>query len=302
MLKLRYLLLISLSLLFLSGCSSAVYVDDGVLRTEDGEAIVGTHTGSIITEDYFDSCAHNSFGDDCYIVRKFGESDAITTGNVLPISNGETYQTPQTLTTIQVVSNNANDNIAGTGARTVKITGLSTNWEQVEEIVNMSGTTPVTLANQYYRIYRMAVGTSGSYATQSVSSHIGVIEATGTVGGELWARIGVNGVVLGQTEIGVYTIPKGYRAHLGNILLHNNGNKQANFYMFVRNNASDVIAPYESMRIQFQAHGVISSLYLEPMTIGSVMYETTDIGWMANTDTGTTEASVNFEILLIKND
>ena len=298
----KTILILILGTIILSGCSSAVYVDDGVIRTPEGDPIVGEHTGSVIIENYFSSCVHNSFGDDCFVVRKFGESNAITTGIVVPVANGEVYQTPQTITQLQIVSDNINDNIIGTGARTIKITGLSTNWEEVTEIVELNGIIPVILNNSYFRVYGIVVETSGSYANTITPSHLGTIDLKGVVGGELWARIGVNGVNLGQSEIGVYTVPKGYHAHLGNMLIHNNGNKQANIYLFVRNNASNTIAPYDSMRIQFQAHGVTESLSLQPMSISGGIPETSDIGFMANTDVGTTETSVNFEILLIKND
>ena len=289
--------LIGFVLFFLVGCSTP-----GTYTLEDpvGINIVET-TGIVTIENLWDSCIHNSYGDNCYVVRKFGESANIGT-NVVPVTNGEVYQTPMVLTSLDIVSDNVNDVYGGSGAWNVEVTCLSINWTEIKEVVNLTGITPVALSNQCYRVYRMKVYESGTYASQVAGSHAGTIELNGVVGNELWARIAVNGIILGQTEIGVYTIPKGYHAHLGTVFLHNNGNKISNIYMFLRDNASDVTIPYTPMRIQFQVHGVTGGEVLLPKSISGGMVETSDIGFMANTDTGTTEVSVDYEILLIRND
>jgi len=292
------LILISIFLFFLSGCN---FFDGEMIIEDPIEVNVVEATGVVTMENLWDSCIHNSYGDSCYVVRKFGESDNIGT-DVVPVTNGEVYQTPMTLTTLDIVSDDADDTYGGSGAWSVKVTGISTNWTEVTETINLSGTTPVTLSNQFYRVYRMKVYESGTYASQIVGSHEGTIEINGVTGNELWAKIAVNGVTLGQTEIGVYTIPKGYHAHLGTVFLHNNGNKVSNVYMFLRDNASDVTIPYTPMRIQFQVHGLSGGEVLLPKSISGGMIETSDIGFMANTDTGTTEVSVDYELLLIKGD
>jgi len=294
-------LILILILLFLTGCTSGVYVNDGIIRTEDGSSIIDERTKGLTTQNIWEACTHNSYGDDCYIVRKFGESSNVGT-TVLPVSNGNVYQMPKVLTTLQIVSTDVDDTFLGDGARTVEITGLSTNFERITEIVELDGTTPVILNNQFFRVYRMKVDTSGNYAGQLTQSHQGDLKLTGTVGGELWAQITVNGVALGQTEIAAFTIPKGYHGHLGSVFMHNNGNKAGNVYMFVRNNASNVIVPYDSMRVQFQIHGLTGGQILLPKSIGGAIPETSDLWYVANTDTGTTEISVNYEILLVKNE
>jgi len=284
-----------ISLLIFSSCSEGSEVTSEVNGTFD----VNITNQDLLIEDLWSKCIHNSHGDECYVVRKFGESANI--GNTpTPISNGEVYQTPTVLTTLEIVSTDSDDTISGLGARTIKVTGLSTNWEEITETVNLNGTTPVTLTNQFFRVYRMVVDTTGTYAGQAGGSHQGDISLTGTIGSELWARISINGVSLGQTEIGAYTIPFGYHGHLGNMFIHNNGNKIANIYMFQRKNASDVIVPYTARTILFQLHGLVSGESLSPKSISHGFIETTDIGFLANTDSGTTEVSVDFEILLIR--
>jgi len=289
------LLIVSLFVILLSGCTGSYELDEAI-------KVNVTNVEKVITiENLWENCVHKSFGDDCYVVRKFGESANIGS-TPTPISNGNVYQAPMNLTSVEISSDNVNDVYGGTGAWSVAVTGLSTNWSEVTEIIELNGTTPVTLSNQFYRIYRMYIVDSGTYAGQTAGSHQGDIEIRGVVGGELWATITINGVALGQSEIGLYTIPKGYHAHLGNLFAHNNGNKVANIYMFQRINASDVIAPYGARRILFQIHGLVGGEILMPKSISGAFSETTDLGFMANTDTGTTEVSVDFELLLIKGD
>lgn len=273
--------IILLMLLFLfTGCSD-VYVNDGVPRNEAGGTLINDHTNSIKIEDYFNTCTHEfSYGDDCYVVKKFGESSSITTV-LTPVTNGNVYQTPSTLTTLDIVSTSAADTYGGAGAWAVEVQGLSTNWTEVSETVNLSGLTPVQLQNQFYRIYRMKVVQSGTYANQTIGSHTGNIDLRGVVGNELWATITINGIALGQSEIGVFTVPAGYHAHLGHMFLHNDGNKVANVYMFVRENANKTTAPYDTMRVQFQVHGLISGESLSSKSIGNGIVGPADIGFMA---------------------
>lgn len=63
----------------------------------------------------------------------------------------------------EVVSDSANDTSAGTGARTVLIEGLDTNFATQTEIVTLNGTTPVaTTRTDWNRISLAIVVTAGS--------------------------------------------------------------------------------------------------------------------------------------------
>lgn len=282
-------------LIFISGCSE----ESNITSIIDGILPVNVTNDKLITQELFDYCSSKSYGDECYVVHKFGENAAVST-TTEPISNNGIYMTPINLTTLSIVSTNINDNINGIGARTVKIIGLSNNWERVEEIIELNGTTPVPLQNWYYRVYRMSVITSGTYASQNTGSHQGDIILSDGVNN--WAEIYINGVALGQTEIGVYTVPQGYTAHIGNAFVHINGNKVGNIYMFIREKANQTTAPFSARTIRFQAHGVLGPLLLTPKSYSGAIPEITDFGFMGNTDVGTTETSVDFEILLLRND
>lgn len=287
--RLRYILFI-LGLVLLSGCQTIA------VSELDAESFENT---TLTIETYFDSCVKNSYGDDCYVVQKFGHSENIGT-SIVPVALGNVYQTPTTLQTLEILSSSANDDIAGIGARQVMIIGLSTNWTQVSEIVNMSGTTPVTLSNQFYRVYRVVVYTSGTYASAIAGSHQGSLTVRNSGGGVTWALISNSPFPLAQSEIGSYTVPNGYHAYIGNSLIYVDGNKEADVYFFKRNNASDVIAAYSPMRILNQVHGLTGTQTIFTRSYQNDISPTTDIGFMAETQSGTAGIGVNFEILLIK--
>ena len=103
-------------------------------------------------------------------VTKFGYNGDIDTGTIPEDiwSNGGTYTGHSTETeTIEVFSSDANDTSAGTGARTIRISGLksSTSEEYETEDFILNGITAVTSVNTWYRVnsaYVLTAGSSGS--------------------------------------------------------------------------------------------------------------------------------------------
>jgi len=76
---------------------------------------------------------------------------------------GGTFVYPTAGETWEVLSDNANDSAAGTGARSVLISGLDVNYTQQTEIVSMNGTTPaLTTRTDWFRDPSGLVMLSGS--------------------------------------------------------------------------------------------------------------------------------------------
>jgi hypothetical protein len=94
----------------------------------------------------------------------------------------------------------ADDNDAGTGMRTVVITGL-TDWDtpQVQEVVTLDGITNVPTVNSYVIIHRMLGLTYGSGATNA-----GIITATAQTDLTVTAAILAG---KGQTRMAIYGVP-----------------------------------------------------------------------------------------------
>jgi hypothetical protein len=79
---------------------------------------------------------------------------------------GGLYTFPAAATKMDLVSSDNNDGKTGaptsTGARTVKIYGLLSDYSSASETITLDGTTPVTTTNTYLRINNMRVMTAGT--------------------------------------------------------------------------------------------------------------------------------------------
>lgn len=235
------------------------------------------------------------------LVHKFGANEALNSTWQVVSSTG-TYQTPTSPQVLELLSDNANDTSAGTGARKVIVQGLSSTFEFQTDTIVTNGTTAVALSNNYIRVFRMFVYTSGTYASIASGSHDGTITLQGTGGGVEWAQIDlIDTFPSGQSQIAAYTIPANYKGYVLSKSMTLESGKPVDITLFKRENADDTTAPYTGiMRIIEHNHGLESAYNFRPVTPLASLPEKTDIGFLARvTTTGT--ASVDFEILLIKN-
>ncbi len=118
---------------------------------------------------------------------------------------GGLYPWPQVAATIDIVSDNAADTLAGTGAKQVRIDGLDFNWASVNEVVDMNGTTPVQTTNQYIRVNRIRVVQAGSN-----EANVGTISADHFVEGTLQTIE----PQYNSSRAAIFSIPAGFNAGL----------------------------------------------------------------------------------------
>lgn len=118
---------------------------------------------------------------------------------------------PATAATITISSSSANDTTAGTGARTVTITGLDATFRQFTEVITLTGQTAVTTIGLFYRVNNMTVTTAGSGGVNA-----GVIYAgTGTVTvGKPATIYNSIGIGFNRSLSGFTTIPLGMTGYL----------------------------------------------------------------------------------------
>jgi hypothetical protein len=111
---------------------------------------------------------------------------------------------PTTDSQLTIVSTSANDDSAGTGARTVYIEGLDENYAVVSETVVMDGTTGVTTTNSYMYVNKFYVATVGS-------GGVNAGEITAKVGATLYDLIATG---FNNRTTAHYCVPAGYTAYL----------------------------------------------------------------------------------------
>ena len=227
--------------------------------------------------------------------RKFGASTNLsTTEQVISFNSGTTPYFPTTAQTLSITSNSANDtNTAGTGARKIVVEGLDANFDVQTETINLNGTTTVTSANTYIRLYRAYVSDCGTYG----SSNVGNITITNG-GANIFLVLEAG---KGQSQTTKYTVPAGYTAYVYQVHLSVETSKQINFRFWKRENANDVTAGYSPKKIVQSYKGIADAVNWSYLEAPFKFDEYTDIWFTGQATSGTAEASVEYPFILIQN-
>jgi len=117
---------------------------------------------------------------------------------------GGAYTWPAAAAATTLVSGSADDAAAGTGARSIEVTGLLAGGVLARETVVPVGVTPVALANSYLRILDARVKSAGSGA---VNAGAITIATGGTTSGVMPAGAG-------RLNAALYTVPADRTAYL----------------------------------------------------------------------------------------
>lgn len=239
------------------------------------------------------------------LIKKFGASDAIGT-TLVPVAAGNVYQTPSTLTSLEIVSDdNTNDIAGGDGARTVRIWGLNNingSWTEDIQDVALNGTTPVVIPNQMFRVYKMRVIDSGTYASQSAPSHNSTITLRVASAGATWATVNTynSSFGLSATEIGVYSIPKGMTAYLIHVHFDIEGNKVVDVIGFKREGADVITAPFTPMTTFYVKRNIEGEHQTGDGYALQTIVGPADIGFMARHSSGIAKVEVEFVLLCVE--
>lgn len=234
------------------------------------------------------------------IVHKFGAG--ALDNSIKPISNDNTYPTPTAAVNLEFLSSSATDNASGIGAREITIDGIDENWNEVIQTLVTNGTTPVALSTPLLRLFRWFVSSSGTYATELVGSHQGTLTIRVASAGAVWSTIGMTPWSVGQSQIGIYTIPIGKTAFMISKNIFVDSVKAADVYFFQRKFADDVTVPFSgTMRLFQREIGVSGGYNLTSMAPKGPFVGPCDIGFMGVVAAGTADVSVEFELLLIEN-
>ena len=116
---------------------------------------------------------------------------------------GGSYAFLAVASSLEVLSSSANDTSAGSGARTILVTGLDTNYNPLSETVILNGTSVVALSGSYLRVNAMQVATAGSTTTNEGTITLRVASAG--------ASVSVMGPGDGLAQNGIYTVPAGFK-------------------------------------------------------------------------------------------
>jgi len=221
------------------------------------------------------------------MVNKFGYNDSIGSGAFETIwETGNNYSWQSTAVTVDVVSDNVNDDVAGTGARTLRIQGLDGSYNLAEETVDMDGTTTVTTTQTFLRVFRMSVETAGSSGNNE-----GTITVTYTGGSDVAATISAGN---GQTLMALYTIPAGYTGYLLSMNISSGKDQEMDFKFIQRDNG---VANAAFQTKQFlNVRGGQTTVIFNAI---NVIPQKSDI-YVSGKASSTSSSSASFDLLLVQ--
>jgi hypothetical protein len=229
------------------------------------------------------------------LVHKYGRNDSIANGVWSLISSVSTDDAlPSSGSPVRIkVSGNALDTASGSGAREITVFGIDDSLEEVSETIATSGSgvSAATTAS-FWRVYRAYTSEVGSYGgTNSGAITIEIADGTRDM------------VVItsgeGQTQHGAYAIPSGKVGYLLSLHMSADATKAADFRLFTRENLTDVVAPMSPKRLRLFFDGVLGDVFHRAVSPGPVLPALTDVWVEARGSTGSSEVSVDFEILLV---
>lgn len=181
-------------------------------------------------------------------------------------SGGGVYPWMTGATSLEIVSANAADAAAGTGARTVLIQGLDINYAEISAVATLNGITAVSIPTQFFRINNAFVASAGSG-----QANVGAISIRDAGGGTVRAVIPA---ALGLLRQAAYTVPAGYQLFITSVSGAINrdsgsaGTKVATITSWVRGVNGVIVQPGESP--------VGISPFRDTYTIPAVLDEKTD--------------------------
>lgn len=194
-------------------------------------------------------------------------------------SSSTIWVPPTTAAAMTVVSTSASDAAAGTGARTVSIAGLDSDYNEISEIITLEGTTPVTTTKSYLRIQRMTVASAGS-----TQGNVGTITiSNGNPQGSI--EVGA-----GQSSSSIYTVPAKKVAYLHT--LHLSSSKSTDGKFMLRTRVNGVSRIRHSALLTGEAYDV-------EFTYPTVIPEKTDIELRAVANTGNGVVAGAYDLLII---
>lgn len=200
---------------------------------------------------------------------------------------------------IAVRSSSADDDgsPAGTGARTVVLVGLGSDWKDTSETVTLDGTTDVNTSKEFIRVFRMYVTAAGSGATNA-----GILIASGTVDGVTTAQINAG---QGQTQMAIYTVPANYVGYLTHYYASINqgspANARSNISLLTRDNAdvaTSLFVVKHTQAIQEDGSGYLRHQFDLPFRLSGK----TDVKLQALGSANDCDVSGGFDMILVRNE
>ena len=228
---------------------------------------------------------------------KFGFNPDVDNALETVWAQGGLYSYLGTASILTVSSSSTADTSAGTGARTVELFGLDADYNEINEIVILTGQDPVDTDNSYLRINRMIILSAGTGGQNAGVVYAGTGAVATGVPANKYATIAIGD---NQTLMALWTVPAGHTAYLYETHVTaacTTSNKLLTTTLVARPEGG-VFQVKDKFGIQVDG-GDIRQVYNFPLKFT----EKTDIELRSIADAGlaNVEVSANMDIVYIKN-
>ena len=220
-------------------------------------------------------------------INKFGHNGNVAATLETIWSAGGVYPYMAIADQLEVLSSNDEDGGAGgdTGALTMQIFGLDTNYDQIDETVTLNGVTVVTTTASFLRVFRAKVLTAGA-----TGWNIGVItirdQDTDTTRASIEAT-------KNQTLMAVYTVPADMTGFITSWYMSTISNLATEVELYVR--------PFGSV-LQVKRHfHIIQDIFAETIDFPEKVTEKSDIEVRALSAGGGGDVSAGFFMWIEEN-
>jgi len=194
---------------------------------------------------------------------------------------------PTAAETWEIVSDNTADTSAGTGARTVLVQCLDDEYNELDEILTLNGTTPVTfVGTDAFRFRRALVLTAGSGNINAGNITIRVASAGANRGRVLAGN--------GNSLDGHYTVPAGKTAFL--VFVYSNINKNDDGEVMLKSTLGD--AGIFSIRFPLSLY---QNSVVSPVSLAPSFPEKSDLNLVATATDGDAKISVALQFIVRDN-
>jgi hypothetical protein len=264
---------------------------DQVINAQDDVELVRIANDILVDE------ARGAYGDR-YTVHQFGYNSNVNNSTFETIwQAGGLYPFATSGSTLDVVSTEAIDSASGAGARSVVINGLDNNFDRYSETIELSGTTVSQTSGVFTRIYSAFVSAVGTWDVTN-SGNISFSQTSGDALGLAQITAGI-----GQTELALYTIPRGHTGYLKEVggFVDSTKTAEIKFFRRPRGDLYEVGGNNGPKRLVSDFNGV-TGVFDRRYEAYVELPELTDFWADAiGSAAGGTPISVVFDILVIKN-
>ncbi len=225
--------------------------------------------------------------------HRLGGHAAVTTA-VVNIAPGGIMWFPTVASTVRVKAlGNAADDTAGTGARTILLTGLDENLNVATDTLVTAGVA-VSVASTitFLRLLKAEVILAGSGRTNDslITLEVG---AGGT-------DVGIIDATKGLMESSHYCVPAGFTAYVTRLEILTSGTKMATVTLYRQGGADESAAPFSARRVM---HGVSDFTGQDDERFRSyiILPEKTDVWATGVYASGTAGIEVDLDFILVDN-